>query len=690
MLFSLGLVLSVFRNWFNFSLIVGGDFAFIFKSVYSTYSIFPFAWGFSQGNGLGGNLSPFLWIATNVNIPVTILGKYLSFSWPVIERVAYFYPFLLIGSFSIVMLSKFLSLKNIYSSISLLCFLANTYILLLVGGGQVLLALSYAISPLVILLYMLLIDKITKRVENDVLFLSLITGLVVALQVFFDFRFAYITCVAVFMYVVYFIYNYFFVINNSKKIVIFYIWWLLIVPLFVVLAIHSFWILPTVFTHENLLQQLGSAYTSTNAVKYFSFAKFENTLSLLHPNWPENIFGLTHFFQPEFIFLPLLAFSSLFFVQRSIRHKNEQGYIIFFVFIALLGAFLAKGANPPFGNIYIWAFDHIPGFKLYRDPTKWYLLVSLSYSILIPFTIKSIHEWIGKRKNIFTKNKVLNIQNAFIFVTLGLYLFLIRPAFLGELRGTFKTSNVPNEYFQLERFLSKQNSFSRVLWVPTLERFGYYSSNHPAVGALGYYSLVDSNDVLKTIKNSKTEASLQERSVGYIVVPYDVEKEIFVKDRKYDNKMYQYVVVSLQKIPWLTEIKGFGRIHVFALNNVKDHFWFDDITHAKVSYKQINPTYFIVNVKNVHRGDKIIFAESFDSHWQAKFGNTEINSIPFENSLNSFILTKDGDYALSVKFTPQKWVTVGVIISVVSLVGIVVFLLFIVIKSRQRQKDILR
>ena len=35
-----------------------------------------------------------------------------------------------------------------------------------------------------------------------------------------------------------------------------------------------------------------------------------HALSLLHPNWPENLFGKVYFLQPEFLILPILAFSA--------------------------------------------------------------------------------------------------------------------------------------------------------------------------------------------------------------------------------------------------------------------------------------------------------------------------------------------------------------------------------------------
>jgi len=55
-------------------------------------------------------------------------------------------------------------------------------------------------------------------------------------------------------------------------------------------------------------------------------------------------------------------------------------------------------------------------------------------------------------------------------------------------------------------------------------------------------------------------------------VPYDSEGEIFLSDRKYDNKVYLKVVSEVDKISWLKTNFRFGKIAVFTVPNPKDHF----------------------------------------------------------------------------------------------------------------------
>ena len=186
--------------------------------------------------------------------------------------------------------------------------------------------------------------------------------------------------------------------------------------------------------------------------------------------------------RPEFLILPLLAYAALLF--KTIE-KSSRKTILFFALLGLIGAFLAKGANEPFGQIYLWLFEHVPGFIMFRDPTKWYLLVALSYSVLIPFSIFHIAK---KRYYIF------------ILVFAFYFLYLLHPALLNNLNGTFKTSSISPEYRQLNEFLSSQQSFYRVLWIPAKHEFGSLSQNHPAVYAQDFFKTTSASAIVKQLK----------------------------------------------------------------------------------------------------------------------------------------------------------------------------------------------
>ena len=334
---------------------------------------------------------------------------------------------------------------------------------------------------------------------------------------------------------------------------------------------------------------------------------------------------------------------------------------------------------------------------MFRDPTKWYTLVAVSYSVLIPFSIWKIYEWLkllpkfqisrlskpdtGGQANfkfqINSKNSIFNLQNLFLIIVVLYLLFLIRPAWMGQLTGTFKPTTVPPEYTKLEKFLSSQTSFSRILWVPTTQRFGFYSDLHPEVSGQDFLNLYNEKALVSKIAAS--EKLLQESSVKYVIVPYDSQGEIFLSDRKYSNSLYVQTIKDVGSISWLKNVSGFGKIAVFEVPDPKGHFYISNqqsaISNQSVIYEYISPVEYKVNLSNVTKGDVLVFSESDDKGWEAKSSSYTLNAKRYI-LFNSFILPQSGSYSLDVYYTPQELVNEGVVISLVSLMAVLGYLLW--------------
>lgn len=544
------LIFLGFKAWFLPGVITGGDLWYFSPSMYGNHSLIPFSWVFFAGNGFGG--PSVLFSAVNFVFAVPFFfGKHVGVSWDILERFFILFPFLILAGAAPAIFTKKIFPKNTLFFISSLIFLFNTYILMLVSGGLVVIGIAYSLIPLTFLLFI----KILSSEKNKLfLFYSLTLGLVLGIQSILDMRVTYVTFSGLLTFLL---------VDSllekrvlkSLKLFLFGI----IVPAFTSILINAFWIIPAILTGSNSFKSLGDAYTSTASVKFFSFATFENSISLLHPNWPENIFGKIYFQRPEFLLLPIIAFGSLFFVK-----KENKKIILPLTAVSLLGSFLAKGANEPFGAVYLFLFEKIPGFLLFRDPTKWYMLVAVSFAILIPFTLFELYKKIGRFGFI--------APLAFTFY----FIFLINPLFLGKLPGTFQTSGVPKEYISFEHYLSLQQSFSRTLWIPNPSRFSYFSPNHPEVSGDLYFKKNNPLDMIKGLSiNSLT--LLGNKGVRYIIIPSDTRGEIFIKDRKYSEKEYKDSVVFISKNKNLKEIKGFGRLKIY-----ENYFWNHEV-------KQENP-----------------------------------------------------------------------------------------------------
>lgn len=439
------LILLVFSPWFTLlGTLSAGDWPYLF-----TEQIREFSWAPE---------ARFLWLAPYYQIITKFVVTVLGIRWEIAEKLLWFLPFILISIIA--------SWKAFGSWISVLVYTTNTYILMIVGGGQMGVAMAYALAPLV---------------------LTRISLPLVAIQAMFDPRITLLTVIAAI-----------FVHRQKFK-------HLLFVALGVA-VVHLYWIIP-VFRSPAVIQER-LAQVSTGILQFLSFATFSQTISFLHPNWPENIFGKVYFMQPEFLVIPIIAFSVFIF-------GDQKKKAIPYGLLALVGAFLAKGTQEPFGGVYEWLFTYLPGFWLFRDSTKFYLFVALAYSYLI------------------SKSKIPSVVLVFLWA------LLIREAVIHQLTGTFQPKTIDQEYIKLkELIISSQESST--FWIPAVSRYTFSSPEHPAIGG-------------------------QIGSRGYVIVPLDTRGEIFLTDHTYNDVLRQETIASVSALPFLERDPNFTKLAVWKI-----------------------------------------------------------------------------------------------------------------------------
>ncbi len=657
------LIFIVFKNWFVFEQISAGDAVFYFDENLKELSLFPYSW-ISVGMG---RFSSLFFVFPYLIFSLKIFSLF-NFSWILIERLTWYWPFLVLSIFSSWFLLKTILPKTKFGFMAPLIYLLNAYILMIIGGGQISVMLAYAIFPLVVGLFVKGISQ-----KNPVL--PILSGLALSLQIAFEPRIAVLALLTVAFYV-FFVYRF----AALRKIQFF------LIPSIIALGVHFYWIFPTIFLRK---PSYSLSLSSLGWVKFLSFSDFSKTFSLLHPNWPENIFGKTYFMRPEFLIIPILAFACLLFVNQ-LKNTQTKKNILFFAFLALVGAFLAKGSNPPFGEVYLWLFNNFPGMNLFRDSTKFYVLIALSYSILIPFSIAEIYKRLGVMRSM--RRATHYLPNLFMFLVVCSLLLLVKPAILGQLGGTFKAKKVPRGYIQLKDFIENQDEFSRTFWVPKKQRFGFFANNHPVISAEAFVTDSVCQEPFCSLKeemsekwgeeclpndrcyvrelsyflNPKTAEALSLMAVKYVFVPFDPEGEIFLAERKYNQQQRKEVEEFLDTIPWLKKIDVTDKIAVYETPSHKDHFFVLNKETNPINWTIINPTKYIVRISEVIQPFSLVFSETYDELWQAKIGETVISSKEW-NNLNSFSINQTGNLEITIEFTAQKYVYLGGIVSLITL-----------------------
>ena len=652
------LVLFIYRPWLLISNIIGGDWPFLYQESVNTFSFLPPSWSGVHGNGLGGTIITYALDSYMYSIGWLFSGL-LHIPWPIVSKIFWFGMFVIVSFFSSMYFFKSAIKNSVFWQKLLAAFIytTNTYILMVAGGGQMGVALGYAFAPLVFARFIILRESLSKKNKRLILAKSIFAGIMLSVQVLFDFRMAYVTMCGVLLYLMLTVWR------SKYKEMLYILFYVFVIPLGISILLHLFWLLPLLVFRQNPVASLNDTYTSVTALQYFSFATFSNAVGFLHPYWPENIFGKGGFMKPEYLVLPIFAFSSLLFVSNKTQKKTEryanEHIILFFALLGLIGVFLAKGANEPFGQIYIWAFEHIPGFIMFRDPTKWYLLIAVAYSVLMPFTIYSIYNWL------ISKIKTQKfIPSLFVILFIIFWLFTVRQAVFGQLGITFQQHQVPQDYTRLENILINDNSFSRTLWIPRQSRFAYATNMHPAIEAGPLLNASNAAEMLQRLQDKKTESLLDHYGIKYVIVPYDTLGEIFVKDRKYNPQQFEEYKKDLKKIQWLSKDNSFNQLAVFSTKQTQDHL---SLTQkGKVTYTSNNSDQYHITINSPTK-NILVFSEAYHPNWQLLINNNIIKPQKTPDGLMSFVVPQ-GKYHAELVFVQKYWYFAGFIISLVSLI----------------------
>lgn len=502
-------------NWFFAS----GDAPFFYQDQLDNLSFFPKIW--IDNEGFGQSAIPRLWIDYPFQL-ITFLLSRLGLSWFYIDKFWWFGA-ILIALFSSYKLGLYLFKRQYKAILFTIFYCFNTYTVMIFSGGQLGVFLAYGYFPFVLYLFNTYIDRLDFR-------LSLRLGLLLSLLIMMDLRTFFIA-----LPLLCFIYMF----KLFKRIVM----WnnIIFVVLIVIMLIHSFWVLP-VLTNPSVSRTYSQINASSSSLSFFSFADFSHAFSLLHPNWPENLFGRVSFFKVEFLLIPMIGFI-------SILTGKKRNIVLLSVLLVLLGAFLAKGTNEPFGYVNQFLFNYIPGFNLFRDPTKWYIYIALGYSILLSTVFSTL-----------SVQKRLLLLFAFLII-------LYKPLIAGKVQGNIKPIGISKETTLLADYIKNYPS-SRVLWLPTKEQFAYQSPQHPSLIALDVFPESSPAGISRHIQNREYQNKINELSIGLIIVPPDYRKRIFLNNYEHDVSERLLLIDSLKTNGFVKETK-FLEYDVFFVQDYK-------------------------------------------------------------------------------------------------------------------------
>src|ERR1700682_1742811 len=466
--------LVFYNRWLTTTPLSAGDWTWEPAARLQTWWPWPSVWDPSLGFGMKNFQQAY-------EFPIFAVAGLLAhfgLSWGLIEKLLYFWPVAVLSLVAPWVLARLFVGKSAWALLAALIFAANTAVLMVSTVGHTFLAMGVVLAPLVIASFI-------SSMRSWSLRWALITGLLLGLQSAYEFRITYLTVIACLAYVL--------VLAVARPN------WkeigaratLAIAALVAFVGCESYWAFPLFTYHGDYGLNLAPS-------PWLAFMGLTHGLAAVDPFWtwgPPSWFQTVQF-NPAFFIVPLVAFLPL--LARRVSPE-----ILWLYLVALSSAFLIKQTNPPFGEIYSWMFQHVPGWNMFREASKLYVLVVIAYSILVPLFLKRIAT-LETRQIVIRRAGI--VTGAVITAALAaLILASVLPLATGQLGSTTRPTNEPASFTSLRTILQGDPEHGAVLWFgapwtgarsavpdlsvpdgsPLLHMFPPWSETHPIVNLMG-------------------------------------------------------------------------------------------------------------------------------------------------------------------------------------------------------------
>jgi hypothetical protein len=272
----------------------------------------------------------------------------------------------------------------------------------------------------------------------------------------------------------------------------------------ILLVINAYWIIPLQFSP--LLSRSVSSHHPAIEDLFFLSSKGSITNALRMSILGQTVDDIMHLNLGPFfnlwiassVLLGLLLIASFAFTKLSSTR-------LFFAILLVIGLVFSMGTNAPapLNSLYLFLYESFPLFYAFRDPSKWVVLISLSYSFILAGLLQRIltHRLpsspVADKNHLGIKNRIidkvikksnvaspvadknhLGIKNRIIDkvikksnVALALIFFLVAsialPFFVdGSFGGNIQPINYPSEYPNFINWLSERNIQDRLALFP--------------------------------------------------------------------------------------------------------------------------------------------------------------------------------------------------------------------------------
>jgi hypothetical protein len=622
------------------------------------------------------------------NLPFYWLASYLytqyGINWDLFTRIVFLFPIIFFTP-----VSFYIFIKKIIDS-PFICFITtsvysfNTFFLKLQLDW-----LTYAyiwwILPLVVYCYLSYDDTEdpTYLIYNSIL---------VGISFIFEIRIAIILLVFISLFI--FLKN----LTNIKsikykKIVLYF------GSIAVAICLNLFWILPFSSSISSDVMSLASESVFT---PFFSLAE---VITLKSYQWTGNLIYEAFNIQKvetRFYLLPLIILLGVLLINVK---KNKIFLTLFSLY--LIFVFLAKQNNPPFGFIYVWLFKYIPLFNMYRESSKFIIIVAFTSSTLLGYCLFEINNFLRSRVKL-----IFRILMGIVFVFI-VSIYNLENFINGEIGGMTKGVSIDKNLQAINDMIEQDKEFSRILWIPVKPRFGTFSLNHPAIDGKYLKDYVYKNKLC--IENNSAEylnsisfysycnrELLKKLSVKYVVIipeeeivkstgPGKSEKKIEIYEYFKDQGSFIYDANknNFLKKQNLDSVNN-GMVYLNKDINSRITIYNNEFEMNIDNIISNSYTDFEFKINNLNSINKINFNEKYHPDWELTINDKILPKnylIKNELGLNTFEIDKiflsefGSNPNLKITFNSDNKLDRGIILTKISLFILAGIYLVLVIKK---------
>ncbi|MFC1961742.1 hypothetical protein ACFLWN_01655 [Chloroflexota bacterium] len=225
----------------------------------------------------------------------------------------------------------------------------------------------------------------------------------------------------------------------------------------------AWYIVPFLISHPMGLIELRHIIVDSDFVRIVAQnGRFFNVVRMLGFAGEEALFSSSGNFRTLWLVstlaVPIIAITGI-----MLRPKSRDAMVL--GILTIVGIFLAKGPNAPFGSQYLWFSSHFELFfatgGLYF-PIRAIPLVILTYALLSSFTIAQILKLINV--HVVSWRRPLSI--ALVVLICSFSVISVFPIVSGDNRGTMNPMLVSQPYNNVGSWFNRDGGNYRVAWLP--------------------------------------------------------------------------------------------------------------------------------------------------------------------------------------------------------------------------------